>query len=125
MSTYINDFKNAVGLFASLYPALVDDSANGETVDMIGSDSQCFAIQFVGTVNGTNPTLDGKIQESTDGSTWTDVTGATFVQVTAAEKIEVIVFQRTKQYLRHSRAIGGTSPEFTFGVLIGEVKKTF
>jgi hypothetical protein len=124
MSTKIDDFKNAVLLQPSVYPGEVDDSDNGSTLDMITADGRCFAIQVIGAVGGTTPSLTGKIQESTDGTTWTDVTNATFTAVTTSNDSQVLVFERTKRYLRHARTVTGTTPTFILNALIGEVKKT-
>lgn len=124
MSTAINDFKNQALVGASVYPATVNDTAGGAGIDMLDADGRCFATQIVGTVGGTSPTLAGKIQESTDNSTWTDVSGATFTSVAASSNLQTIVFDRTKRYLRHHRTVAGTSPTIPLAVLIGEQKKT-
>ena len=123
MSTEISDLKNQALLGASVYPAKINDTNNGLAIDMIDADGRCFAIQVIGTVTGTTPSLACKIQESADNSTWTDVTNAAFTAVTATNNLQTIVFDRTKRYLRHSRTISGTSPTFALGVLIGEQKK--
>jgi hypothetical protein len=124
MSTALNDVKNQALLGASAYPASVNDTNNGSSVDMINADGRCFAIQVIGAVTGTSPSLTGKIQESDDNSTWSDVSGATFTAVTASSNLQTIVFDRTKRYLRHFRTVSGTTPAFLLGVLIGEQKKT-
>lgn len=123
MSTFINDFSNSVVVGVSVYPAEVDSTDTGSSVDMVHADGQCFAIQFVGGVGGSDPTLDGKVQESADGSTWVDISGATFTQVTASNNVQSIVFRRNLRYLRHARTISGTSPTFVLGAVFGEVKK--
>jgi hypothetical protein len=102
----------------------VNDINNGSSIDMIDADGRCFAVQLIGTVTGTTPSLAGKMQESSDNTTWTDVPNAAFASVTAANNVQTIVFDRTKRYLRHFRTVGGTSPTFALGVLIGEQKKT-
>jgi hypothetical protein len=91
---------------------------------MLIADSRCFAVQVIGAVSGTTPVLTGKIQESVDGTTWTEVSGATFTAVTTSNRLEVIMFDRTKRYLRHARTVLGTSPTFVLNVLLGEVRKT-
>jgi len=76
--------------------------------------------QTVGTVSGTTPTLDGKIQDSADGSTgWADVTGATWTQVTASDADQAIVVNvdSTKQYIRYVGTIAGTTPSFDLAVV--------
>lgn len=78
-------------------------------------------IQHVGAVSGTSPTLDGKIQDSADGSTgWADVSGAAFTQVTAANNLQSIGVDTrvAKRYIRYVGTIAGTSPSFTFGVVL-------
>lgn len=83
--------------------------------------------QLVGVVSGTNPTLDGKIQTSADGSTgWTDLTGATFTQVTATDSFQKIGFdvRDTLGYVRYVGTIGGTNtPTFTMGVALLSAKE--
>lgn len=124
MSTALNDVKNQALIGASVFPATVNDTNNGSAIDMLEADGRCFAVQVIGTVGGTGPSLAGKIQESSDNSTWTDVAGATFTSVTASSNVQTIVFDRTKRYLRHSRTVGGTTPQFALSVLIGEQKKS-
>lgn len=70
-------------------------------------------------VAGTNPTLDVKLQESDDDSTYTDVTGGAFTQVTeagtkAAKQYKLnINIDGAKKYIRTVATIGGTSsPQF-------------
>jgi hypothetical protein len=124
MSTALNDLKNQALLGASVYPSTVNDTNNGSSIDMIDADGRCFAIQLIGAVSGTGPSLIGKIQESSDNTTWTDVTGATFTGVSSSNNVQTIVFDRTKRYLRHARNVAGTTPSFALSVLIGEQKKT-
>lgn len=124
MSTLLGDFKNEILTSPAVYPASVNDTNTSSGVDMIDADDRCFAMQIVGAVTGTSPTLAGKIQESSDNSNWTDVTNASFTTVTASSNLQVIVFDRTKRYLRHSRTVGGTTPTFLLCVILGQQKKT-
>jgi hypothetical protein len=123
MSTKLADLQNETLVGASVYPATVNETNTGLAVDMIDGDGSCFAVQIIGTVGGTTPSLTGKIQESADNSTWTDVTGATFTAMTASNNVQTITFERTKRYLRHARTVSGTSPTFPLSVVIGEQKK--
>lgn len=125
MPTFLNDLKNAAETLTASAPAARTSTVTGSSQDMIAGDGQVAAIQTVGAVSGTSPTLDGKIQESSDGSTWTDVSGATFTQVTASTSLQVITFQRSKQYLRYVGTIAGTSPSFTMAVTFIHQKKKF
>ena len=72
-----------------------------------------FQLEVTGTVSGTSPTLDAKIQDSADGSSWAD-TGVAFTQVTATGARQQREF-KTKQGRPHVRVaytVGGTSPSF-------------
>jgi hypothetical protein len=123
MSTKLHDFANQAVL-GGLTPRTATSTVTGSAVDLITGDGRCFAVQQVGTVSGTSPTLAGKIQESADGSTgWADIAGATFTTVTATDNVQAITFDRTQRYVRYVGTIGGTSPSFPVGVLIGEQKK--
>lgn len=95
-------------------------------IDISGYKGGLLIQQLVGVVSGTTPTLDGKLQGSPDNSTWTDIAGATIPQVTASnsfQKIGVDV-RAVGKYLRYVGTIGGTTPSFTFGVvLLGEKER--
>lgn len=94
-------------------------TVTGSAVDLQGYQGKLKVMQNVGTVSGTTPTLDGKLQDSADGSTgWADVTGATFTQVTAADSLQSIGVdtRAVKRYVRYVGTIGGTTPSFTMGV---------
>jgi hypothetical protein len=70
-------------------------------------------LEVAGTVSGTSPTLDVKLQDSADGSSWAD-TGVAFTQVTATGSRQQREF-RTKQgrpHVRLAATVGGTSPSF-------------
>jgi hypothetical protein len=71
----------------------------GTAVDVLGKQ----AIVYLRPVNnGTGGTVDTKIQESDDGTTWTDVTSGAFTQVTEANDTTIQEKQYTgsKQYIR-------------------------
>jgi hypothetical protein len=94
-------------------------TANGTGVDLQSTvhsgGRNMKAYLDVGTVSGTTPTLDVKIQDSPDNSVWTDITGAAFAQKTATGTTEEIHFMTNKRYVRAVATIGGTSPNFNFG----------
>ena len=106
-------------------PAARTATVTGSAVDLNDYDGAVALVQHIGVVSGTNPTWDGKIQDSADGSTgWADVTGATFVQVTASTAIEKITLNSSacKRYIRYVGTLGGTStPTFnSSATLIGQ-----
>ena len=71
----------------------------------------------VGTVAGTTPTLDVKIQDSADGENWHDIPDAAFTQITAADNQRIVV-PNLGQHVRAVATVGGTDPEFTGTVAI-------
>ena len=100
-------------------------AARTATVTATGTDLRTYkgvvkVCQLVGTVSGTSPTLDGKLQSSPDNSTWTDITGATFTQVTAGDSYQSIGvdLRKTGGYVRYVGTIAGTTPSFTMGVTL-------
>jgi hypothetical protein len=94
----------------------------------------------VGFVSGSGgPTFDCKVQESTDGTTWTEISWVGFANTTVAATTAAITqittaattapavpitvgpFQRTKRYLRGIATIAGTtSPLYAGGVEVIE-----
>src|SRR5262249_34111971 len=97
---------------------------NGSAIDMISGDGPCFAIQQIGTVSGTTPTLAGKIQESADGSTrWADISSATFSTVSASTNTHAITLERTKRYLPPVATVAGSSPSFAVAAVVSQQKK--
>lgn len=94
-------------------------TVTGGAVDIREYIGNLLIVQQVGTVGGSSPTLDGKIQDSPDGSTgWADVTGATFTQVTASTNIQVISVptRACKRYIRYVGTKTGTSLDFDYSV---------
>lgn len=88
-----------------------------------------------GTVTGTNPTLDVKLQDSADNITYADM-GISFTQITAsnaAATLSLSAFQRRAVYttadrpwVRCAKTIGGTaSPTFRNFALLHEFPTPF
>tara|TARA_S200002703_G_scaffold61508_1_gene53393 strand:- start:25 stop:417 length:393 start_codon:yes stop_codon:yes gene_type:complete len=106
-------------------------SANGTGFDLEGSNGAegeaIIILSSDAASAGTDPTLDVKLQESSDDSTYTDISGATFTQVTdAAQALEKISINTNdvERYLRAVGTIGGTSsPAFTYSVALVYGKK--
>jgi hypothetical protein len=80
----------------------------------VGEGAECrIELAVTGAVSGTSPTLDVKLQDSADGSSWAD-TGITFTQITATSARQQREFKARKGrgYLRLHATAGGTSPSF-------------
>jgi hypothetical protein len=95
-------------------------SANGTAIDILSYEGQAAAILQSAAGTGTTPTLDVRLQDSSDGSTdWADVTGAAFAQVTnAAASTQIVKFNASavQRYIRAVATIAGTTPLFTCAV---------
>jgi hypothetical protein len=75
---------------------------------------------------GSSPTLDVKMQECDDNSTWVDVPGGAVPQIDAAGYYE-LHFHWTGRYLRYHATVGGSTPDFgavTIGLTPGEIATT-
>lgn len=96
-------------------------AATGTGVDLKDYEGPVVIVQNHGTSTGT---LDGKIQDSANNSSFADVTGATFTQETTAAGVQSLVLQ-SKQVRRYIKYIGtvGTGPQVV-GVTMTGVKKS-
>lgn len=109
----------AVSLSASASQA---STVTGAAVDLLEYEGPVAIIQNKGTGTGT---LDGKIQDSADGSTgWADVSGAAFTQSTTTPDVKVLALN-PKQVRRYIRYVGTivTGPQNVAVSLVG-VKKS-
>ena len=103
-------------------------SANGTGFDLQGSnDAEGEAIVILDSEAGagTSPTLDVKLQESSDNSTFTDISGAAFTQVTNSASLQKLTINTndTERYIRAVVDVGGTSPVFVCAASIVYSKK--
>ncbi len=97
-------------------------AATGAAVDLIDYDAPVAIVQSHGVGTGT---LDGKIQDSADGSTdWTDVSGATFTQSTTTADVKILKLnpKSVRRYIRYVGTIV-TGPQIVGVALVG-VKKS-
>ena len=105
-------------------PAAKTATFNSASVDLQQYSLPAKMVVNVGTVSGTAPTLDGKVQDSADNSTFADVSGLTLTQATASGVASLAIDPRAvRRYIRYVGTIAGTSPSFTMGVeLFGRTK---
>jgi hypothetical protein len=77
----------------------LSSTETGATVDFGGADQRdlTYCMVVPGAVSGTAPTLDVKIQESTDGTTWVDL--VVFPQTAVVGKF----FRTARGSLRYRR----------------------
>lgn len=96
-------------------------AATGTGVDLLDYEGPVVIVQNHGASTGT---LDGKIQDSADNSSFADVAGATFTQSTTTADVKSLVLQ-SKQVRRYIKYVGtvGTGPQLV-GVTVTGVKKS-
>lgn len=95
----------------------------GTYADVLGY--QAIVVLDSGT-NGATGTVDVKIQESDDHTTWTDWTGGAFTQVTTANDnaIQKIAYTGNKQYIRPVAKVLLAACEFGVQILTYESDAT-
>jgi len=96
-------------------------AATGTGVDLLAYEGPMLVTQNHGVSTGT---LDGKIQDSADNSSFADVAGLTFTQSTTTADTKTLVFQ-SKQVRRYVRYLGTvvTGPQVV-GVTMSGVPKS-
>ena len=118
-----NNVKSTVLAKQTLRSQAMTSTTNGTGVDTLGFGNAMVLLE-VGAVTGTSPTMDVKLQDSPDNSTFTDISGATLTQVTAANKSQTLSvnLDGKARYIRAVATIAGTSPSFTAGceILLGK-----
>ena len=96
-------------------------AAAATSVDLLDYEGPVLITQHHGAGTGT---LDGKIQDSDDNTSFADVSGLTFTQSTTGADIKTLVVQ-SKQVRRYIKYVGtiGTGPQIA-GVSMSGVKKS-
>lgn len=91
----------------------------GDGIDVLGKQAVVF---LESGTNGATGTVDAKIQESDDDSTYTDWTGGAFTQVTTANDnaTQEKGYTGTKQYIRVVAKVLSASCEFGASILVNE-----
>lgn len=99
----------------------ITTTANGASQDGGAATTTGWrATLHVTAKSGTTPTLDVKLQDSADNSTFADVTGGAFTQRTAAGS--QILYSASgatlRRYVRLVYTVAGTSPSFTVAAAV-------
>ena len=119
----MSQFNFAPGATAMTLSASASQASTvtGAAVNLSGYDTPIIIVQSHGTGTGT---LDGKIQDSADGSTgWGDVAGAAFSQSTTTADVKILSLdpKGTKGYIRYVGTIV-TGPQ-NVAVIAAGIKK--
>lgn len=123
MANFSGDFSSqyisSAALFATSTGVSTSANASGTSLDMSQDVANIMtAFLIVGNAAGTTPTLDMKLRESTDGTTYTDVTSGAFTQVTTNNQVQALAFKPTKRYVSVTGTVSGTNPVFETTVLV-------
>lgn len=70
----------------------------------------------VTATSGTTPTLDVVLEDSLDGTNWNTI--GTFTQATAVARQAINVTTPFAERVRARWTVGGTTPSFTFDLLV-------
>jgi len=86
-------------------------SLEGEAVEVSGYD---VLVNLVSGTNGAGGTVDVKLQESNDGSSWSDVSSGAFTQVTEANDnaIQEKAYTGSYTYIRAVATVAGATCDF-------------
>lgn len=109
-------------------PATRTATFQNSWLDVRQYEGDIVAVQTVGTVGGTTPTLDGSFEDADDisGTGAAALSGASFGQVTASSSTQKLVIGagRSRGFIRYVATIGGTTPSFPMAVVVLSRPKT-
>lgn len=109
-------FSNAVTLTATGNSTILD-------ISKWPSGGAWVELAVVGTVSGTTPTLDAKVQYSDSPTFASGISdGPDFNQITVTDRRQALLCQSKKRYARIAYTVGGTTPSFggvTAGIVSG------
>jgi len=129
VANFLNDasssYISSAALFATSTGVTTNAHLSGVSVDLAGNVGNGVTVFLIsGNAGGTSPTMDAKVRESTDGTTYTDVTNGAFTQVTTHNQVQALAVKPTKRYLSVTGTVGGTSPVFEATFLILAPRRT-
>jgi hypothetical protein len=107
--------------------AAVTSSGNGTGVDLQQYAGQVAIVLDAHNVAGTTPTMDVKVQDSADNSSFADISpSVAFTQVTTTDSVQKLVVNKDnlRRYIRVVKTIGGTSsPQYLLSAKAYAIKK--
>lgn len=124
----VRNFADDVQILDLLPAAVVTAGANGSGVDLQSFIEDVAIVLDCGNTAGATPTMDVKVQDSDDNSTFADVSAAAFTQVTTVASVQKLALSKgsLRRYIRVVTAIGGTSsPAYAMSVKGYAFKKRY
>ena len=118
--SYANNIGDALTALSLKAVGAETASTNGTAVDISQYSGQVAFLLEAAAGTGTSPTLALKIQHSDDNSTFVDVSGLAFTGLTtsASRQKLVAVGDNLKRYVRYASTIGGTTPSYTYALVM-------
>lgn len=118
---YIKDIQNELTQFELFGGQRLTVTGNGTGVNVSDYNGVLKLVLSFGAGGGTSPTLDVKIQDSADDSTYADLSPAkAFTQVTdAAASFQTLGLdtRSVRKFIRAVATLTGTSPTFDGAVV--------
>jgi len=101
-------------------PASRTATVNGSSVNVLDYIGIAEAVLDSAAGTGTAPTLDVKIQDSSDGVTFADIAGKAFTQVTGSISLQSLSLNmgEIRGFVRAVITITGTGPAFICSVTL-------
>lgn len=117
-TAYLSEWPGALGfhLETPVASAARTTSSQTATLGNFGPAKSIRAQLDVTAASGTSPTLNVIIEDTLDGTNWNTV--GTFAQKTAAGREVINIETPFSDRLRVRWTVAGTSPSFTFSVII-------
>jgi hypothetical protein len=120
MATSLHDLPAAAGLYPGLVPGeYFDETAAGDSQDLIAGEGRVFAAFTVGGYSGGSVT--GQVQESADASNWTTAASV----LVGSNSVAAVAFSRTQRYVRARLVVAGTGGTVPGAAILGQQKKQY
>lgn len=130
-SENVHTFGDNVQVLNLMTASSITASGNGSGVDLREYEGDIAVLLDVSApASGTNPTMDVKIQHSSDDGSadaYADLSGASFTQVSSAASAQKLVINsdEAERYIRAVRTIGGTASPAYFMSIKGVALKKY
>lgn len=125
---FTRDLKTETTVVTVLKSQSVVATNTGTGVDTATYTGNMLLIANIAAATaGTNPTMDVKVQDSADNSSFADVSGYTLTQVTTSDSLQTLSIDKrlVRRYIRTISTLGGTSsPAFPMGITLVAYKQT-
>lgn len=114
--SFADDMTSVQSIAPGSHAIAASYSLEGASVDVLGYSA---LVLFESGTNGAGGTVDVKLQDSDNGTTWVDVTSGAFTQVTTANDNATYekAYTGIKQYLRVVATVAGNACEFGVSIL--------